>query len=145
MRAFLKGKWKWGLLLIPLAVAILLLAAGRNGLPVGATDPQRRAFLASYGWELGEGTERGTVKIPSEFDAVYENYNTLQLKQGFDLGKYAGKEVRRFQYEVINYPNYSGKIYANLLIYDEKIIGGDIYAAALDGFIHGFSIETKEN
>lgn len=146
MAVFWKGKWKWVLLLlIPLAAAFLLLAAGRDRLPAGATDAERRAFLTSFGWELGEGTDRGTVRIPAEFDAVYENYNGLQLEQGFDLKKYAGKEAGRFQYEITNYPGDNKKIYANLLIYNGKIIGGDVYSAALDGFIHGFSIETKEN
>ncbi|MGI5893764.1 MAG: DUF4830 domain-containing protein [Candidatus Merdivicinus sp.] len=104
----------------------------------GASNPERIAFLEKYGWEVEETpVVSGKVRIPYEFGDVYKNYNQIQRKQGFDLQPFAGKEVERYQYIVKNYPNYSGKVYANLLIFEGEIIGGDISSIKLDGFMHG--------
>ena len=35
-----------------------------------------------------------------EFDDVYEEYNALQRKQGFDLRKYRAHTVKRYTYEL---------------------------------------------
>lgn len=144
MRNLLKGKRKRALLFLPVAAAVLLLMSGANPSFVGSTEVQRRAFLKQYGWELGEEINRGSVRIPDEFDDVYTQYNEIQLKQGFDLRKYAGKEVERYQYPVTNYPGFPDYIRANLLVFQGKIIGGDVSSVALDGFMHGFFNETLE-
>ena len=141
----LKGKRKWALLFLPVTAVILLLVSVANPSFAGSTETQRRAFLGQYGWELGEEINRGSVRIPEEFDDVYVQYNEIQLKQGFDLRRYAGKEVERYQYPVTNYPGYPEYIRANLLVFQGKIIGGDISSVALNGFMHGFFNETLEN
>ena len=41
-------------------------------------------------------------------------------------------------YVVTNYEGYSGLVYANLLIYRNRVIGGDVCSADTSGFIHGF-------
>ena len=44
----------------------------------------------------------------------------------------------RYTYEVTNYPDAQGTVYANILIYRNKVIGGDVCSADVTGFIHGF-------
>jgi len=108
------------------------------------TNEDRIAFLAQFGWEVkSEPEEETTVTIPAEFDKVFLGYNELQKRQGLNLSKYRRKEVTRCTYAVTNYPGYDGTVYANLLIYRNKIIGGDICSADSSGFIHGFSPDVK--
>nr|MBQ4318223.1 DUF4830 domain-containing protein [Clostridia bacterium] len=92
-----------------------------------------------------EGTpkEEAAVTIPSEFDKVFLGYNELQKRQGLNLAKYKRKEITRYTYVVTNYPDYSGTVYANLLVYRNRIIGGDICSADVNGFIHGFTSDVK--
>ena len=96
-------------------------------------------FLSSFGWEV-ENTpvEATTVQIPKEFDKVFAAYNELQRSQGLDLTEYAGKTIERYTYKVTNYKEYEGTVYANLLIYRGRVIGGDICSADSNGFIYGF-------
>jgi hypothetical protein len=112
-----------------------------------ATAEERIAFLKQYGCEVDENSAEVTeVIIPEEFDEVYSSYNDIQLAQGFDLTKYAGRRVKRWTYTVTNYPDYEGKlcIRANMLVLDNKVIGGDICSVELDGFMHGFEIKKDE-
>ncbi len=106
----------------------------------------RIAFLQSYGWEVSqEPCETVEVVIPEEFGDVYENYNAIQLAQGFDLRDYRGKQVRRYTYEVLNYPQQKEYIRANLLLYRGEIIGGDICSIyAKNGFMHGFALPQQQ-
>lgn len=78
------------------------------------------------------------VKIPSDFPEVLEKYNELQMSQGFDLHKYEGKRIKRYVYTVTNYPDTNETVLATLLVYKDKVIGGDISTASQDGFLHGF-------
>lgn len=102
------------------------------------TAQDRIEFLRSFGWEV-EATpiEEAEVTIPAEFDKIYKSYNELQKKQGFDLTKYLKKDVMRYTYKITNYPDYTGEVYANIIIYKKKVIGGDICSADNNGFIHG--------
>ncbi len=101
-------------------------------------------FLAQFGWEVDKTPlEEVKIKIPAEFDKVMNSYNELQRNQGLDLSKYRGKEVTRYTYRVTNYPNYSGDVMANVIIYKNRVIGGDICSADIRGFICGFRGEKK--
>lgn len=102
------------------------------------TAQDRIEFLRSFGWEV-EATpiEEAEVTIPAEFDKIYKSYNELQKKQGFDLTKYLKKDVMRYTYKITNYPDYTGDVYANIIIHKKKVIGGDICSADNNGFIHG--------
>ncbi len=96
-------------------------------------------FLSQFGWEFEkEPIEEVTMKIPAEFDKVMNAYNELQKNQGLDLSKYKGKEVTRYTYKVTNYPDYGGTVFANVIIYKNKVIGGDVCSSDVTGFIHGF-------
>lgn len=104
-----------------------------------ATPQARRAFLAGFGWEIDEGeASEEAVTIPAKFDSVYEDYNAIQQGQGLDLARYRGKTVMRYTYPVKNYSEYDGTVYATLLIYKDRVIGGDICSASADGFVHGW-------
>ena len=102
------------------------------------TDEQRRAFLASLGYEVDTSPcESVSVKIPREFDKIYAGYNEMQKVLGFDLSKYKNKEVERHTYTLASYDGYEGTVYANLIVYRGKIVGGDICSADAGGFVHG--------
>ena len=118
-------------------------ALNDGAISLKAGDAQQRvAFLSQFGWKITEDPiEVAEVIIPAEFDEVYTKYNELQKTQNFDLLPYSSMRVKRWTYEVLNYPGYenrSGVVQANLLIYDGVVIGGDICSADVSGFIHGF-------
>lgn len=103
-------------------------------------------FLAQYGWTLDENIiEECEIKIPSEFDKVMTEYNEIQKQQGLDLTKYKKKTAQRYTYKVTNYPNYEGTIYANIITYRGKVIGGDICTADEKGFLHTFRMPEGNN
>lgn len=104
------------------------------------TDEDRLNFLSQFGYTVESSpTETAEVTIPKEFDKVFAAYNELQKAEGLDLGRYKGKKVMRYTYKVTNYPSYDGEVYASLLVYKNKVIGGDICSADPSGFAHGFT------
>lgn len=109
------------------------------------TNDFRIAFLNSFGWETSvEPVEVKDVLIPKEFSDVYKSYNELQISQGLDLSKYKSKVVKAYRYEILNYPledkSLEGTIFANLLVYENEIIGGDVCSVSTNGFMHGFEL-----
>ena len=97
------------------------------------------SFLSQFGWTVNGATaETAEVTIPAEFDKIFASYNEIQKSQGLDLSKYKKKELTRYTIEVTNYPDYDGKVYANVLVYRNKVVGGDICSADVSGFVHGF-------
>ena len=100
------------------------------------------AFLSQFGWQVkAEPIEVKEVVIPSEFDRIFTNYNEIQKQQGLDLTRYKRKTATRYTMEITNYGDYEGKVYANVIVYHNRVIGGDICSADVSGFMHGF--ETK--
>lgn len=105
------------------------------------TNEDRVAYLAQFGWEVSaEPVQTQEVRIPTDPSDVFERYNDLQIAQGFDLHDYAGKTVRRYVYEIENYPGGDGQYYATLLICKGAVIGGDVCAAEKGGVMHGFAM-----
>ena len=134
-----------GLILLAAIILIVVFVTAGGGdavenTPVGETNDDRVAYLASFGWSVnGEPTEVQKVKIPDAADnEVFARYNDLQKSQGFDLTAYAGKEAMRYVYEILNYPDATQPVYASILVYEGRIIGGDVTNTAPDGIIHGF-------
>lgn len=102
-------------------------------------NSDRLAFIEQFGWEVDTTPlEAVEVAIPEEFDKVYLGYNEMQKEQGLGLTKYKGKTVTRYTYNVTNYPDYTGDVYISLLVYKNKVIGGDVCSADVGGFVHGF-------
>lgn len=150
-----KTKLVSGFLICAVTVGCLAGAAAHNAVPAMSPSgksltvkdsSQRTAFLAQFGWEVKEDPlEVAEIIVPAEFNAVYKSYNDLQKLQGFDLTPYGGKRLKRWTYEVTNYPGYverEGAVRANILVLDDTVVGGDICCVELDGFMHGFNMES---
>lgn len=141
----------FGVILAALILLIIVLAtAGGNSgpgaaTPAGETNDERVAWLATFGWSVNaEPTQMQKVRIPETADnKVFARYNELQRSQGFDLTGYAGQEVMRYVYEILNYPEATAPVYASVLVCNGVIIGGDITDSAPDGVIHGFQKPTE--
>lgn len=95
-------------------------------------------FLEGYGIKVDADSESVTrVTIPEDFDEVYSAYNQLQLSQGFNLERYKGKEVDCYTYKVVSCEEGVPAV-ANLMIYKNRVIGGDLSSAEINGFQRGF-------
>lgn len=105
------------------------------------TNEDRVAYLESFGWTVEpEPLAVEELLIPEEFDETYTQYLELQKSQGFDLAQYCGKRLKRYTYEVTNYPTGETGVQAGLLLYKNTVVGGDVLSAQLGGFIHGLEM-----
>lgn len=105
------------------------------------TNEDRVSYLESYGWSTGaEPISVEELLIPEEFDETYTQYLKLQSDQGFDLTKYQGKRVKRYTYELTNYPTGETGVQAGILVYKNTVIAGEVLSSQLNGFIHGLSM-----
>ena len=92
-------------------------------------------FLARFGLETDDApVSFEEIKIPESFDAVYQDYNAMQIVSGFDLSRYKGKKAVRYTYRVLNFP-YNGNVFANVICVNGKPVAGDICCPELSGFI----------
>lgn len=142
------------IMLILASVAALLLclillmggdretAAQTAALAAGSND-SRVQFLEGFGWKVkASPKESSQVRIPEKSSEVFDRYNLLQKGQGYDLSEYAGKKVMRYVYEVENYPGAKEPVYATVLVYKNKIIGGDVTDTSVRGKIRGFKMPS---
>lgn len=127
-----------------LAAAALILLAGiwwrSSHEPRLRSNEDRVTYLESLGWLVEEvPISEQTVLFPEVFPDVLVNYNTLQLQQGFDLQKYAGKEAQLYIYRVLNYPTETEneEVCCCLYICKGRVIGGDVHSSSFTGFIQG--------
>lgn len=134
-------------LAVGIVVTVVLTSSGSDSTEpfqrslMASTEEERLRYLESFGWTTGgEAVEIAEVVIPTEFDEVYEKYNSLQKTQGFDLEGYKGMTVKRYCYAITNYPGDVPNVYGNLLVHEGQIIGGDICSNELEGFMHGFEM-----
>lgn len=96
--------------------------------PVAAANvSQRLDYFASHGWEVEEIGAKN-VTIPEDFSSVYEEYASLQDKQGLPLREYVGRDAQLFVYEVKNYSPESRKMLAELLVCDDTAIASMVYS-----------------
>ena len=103
------------------------------------SNADRVTFLKQFGWEVdAQPINEQEVIIPAEFDKIFAAYNELQKSQGLNLTKYRGKDVTRYTFAIKNYEGYDGTVWANVLVYRNRVIGGDICSADVSGFVHGF-------
>ena len=105
------------------------------------TNEDRVEYLSAYGWQVSqEPIATQELLIPEEMDASYTEYLALQTGQGFDLEEYAGKRVKRYTYEVFNYPTGESGVQVNLLVCKNTVVGGEVLSPRLDGFLHGLTM-----
>ena len=105
------------------------------------TNEDRVEYLSAYGWQVSqEPIATQELLIPEEMDDSYDEYLALQSGQGFNLEKYAGKRVKRYTYEITNYPTGETGVQANLLICRNTVVGGEVLSPQLDGFLHGLAM-----
>jgi hypothetical protein len=115
---------------------IVLFIASRAG---QATAFDAAEYLSGFGWEIsGEPSSVRNVGIPEHFSEAYEDYNELQRSQGFDLSQYRGKSAVMYTFKILNHPAQTN-VFANVLVFNGKVIGGDVVSYAVNGFIHGLS------
>jgi hypothetical protein len=131
-----------------LIAAIVVIFSGGSTATVSpnvSSNDARVEFLKGFGWDVTTSpVESGQVKVPQNASQIFERYNALQKSQGYDLTEYAGKTVMRYVYEVKNYPGATEPVYATVLVYKDKIIGGDITDTSAKGKIQGFQMPSAE-
>lgn len=144
MKSILKGERNRILVLLLLGLLIILwgriiareirLNTYFKGL---FTLKERIECLNALGWDVDIGSETNEkIKIPEEFDDVYNEYNKLQRMCGFDLLRFSGKTVTKYTYYLLNPPYENGDpFYVNILVYDDELIGGDVMSRKIDGIM----------
>ena len=105
------------------------------------TREQREAFIRKLGLDIDKAMleEKKTVEIPYKFSDVYEEYNSLQKKAGYDLSSFGGKKVDLYTVKLLD--KNRDDLYVNLLVLNGSIIGGDISAIA---FRDGYMLPLKQ-
>ncbi len=97
------------------------------------TNEDRISAISAFGYDvLPDAVEVKDIVIPEKFNDVYENYNQIQIKSGFNLKNYSGEKATLYKYQL---RDSTAIEYVNLIICDGVIIGGDISSARLDGEI----------
>lgn len=141
-------------LLCCLAVILLslLFAPGGNTAAAMAEvrgirdNDDRIAYLQQLGWSVSsEPIAVDDLMVPKEFDDSYGDYLALQSGQGFDLTAYCGKRIKRYTYEITNYPTGEEGIQVSLLIYKSTVIGGEVLSPTTGGFLHGLAMPTVKS
>ena len=95
-------------------------------------------FLSDNGIKVIGTPSQKNIYIPEEFGNVYENYNELQKKQGFDLYSYRSRDACIYTYGVISVNGeHKENTEAHVIVCDGIIIGGDVASSALDGEMTG--------
>jgi hypothetical protein len=150
----------FGVICVALATLITVIAlvpgyvAGEEDVQVGSdggevvqvisyekvkTAEDAAKFLTQFGWEVNaDDVEEVDVTLPSAFDKILTAYNELQMRQGLNLTKYKNKPIVRYTFTVKNYPGAEGPVLANVLVYRNRVIGGDLCSAEMSGFVTGF-------
>lgn len=126
---FTKKKLFLALLILSGVLLIIFnVRASGNRFPDGSTNTLRMTYIESLGLSPDDSAVQSkSIILPSEFSDVYARYNDLQLKAGFDLSKYKGKEA-----VIYSYPLSEDRV-VHLIVHKGRIIGGDIADTRVDG------------
>ena len=100
------------------------------------TNADRLLFIKQVGYVvLSDQPESKTVHIPDVFYEVYKDYNELQKTAGYNLELYKGCEVMIYTYKIAPPYDHDDECVVNLIVYNDRIIGGDVSSTALGGFM----------
>lgn len=128
------------LLILLIVLTVIYKASEANALksqlPSAGSTVERIAFIENMGYKVnGDESEKSKeIEIPNIFNEVYEKYQQVQLKAGYDLKKFAGCKATLYTYNLI--VDERTDVYAHLLVSQGVIIGGDISALSVtDGYI----------
>ena len=128
----------------PTAASTLYSPVSTIRFDLGKTNEDRITFLSQFGWTVESAPVKEVqMRIPTEFDRIFLHYNGLQKQQGLDLSRYQRKTVTRYTYVVTNYPDYDGTVWANVIVYRGRVVGGDLCTAEVGGFVRGFDGISK--
>ena len=120
---------------LAIALAAALFALFSPHFALRSTEG-RCAYLAALGLRADPASEEvRELALPDRFDALLEDYNALQLAQGWDLRAAAGKTCLCCSYDLVGYPGWDGRVIATLYIFRGRVIGGDVHTASAEGFL----------
>lgn len=102
----------------------------------GDTHKKRYDFLSNLNCEIfDEEAKEKEIVIPLQFGNVYNAYNALQGKAGYDLSLYKGEKCTLYSYRIKKFKMFKDDDFANanLIVYNGRIIGGDFSSAKING------------
>lgn len=105
------------------------------------TTDERESYLHSLGWSTDGNESEKNITVPKEFNDVYNQYNEIQKKQGFDLESFKGQEATVYTYKITNY-NKSESVVVDLIVANGVLIGADLCDVSAD---NGFLTVLEEN
>lgn len=119
---------KKGLAVILAAVITVLIILGQistvsYGYIDGSTNEKRVEYLKTVGISVNDtAVSVKYTRIPEKIDGIYSEYVSLMMKSGFNISDFCGKSVTHYAYGITDSPHKT----ANLLVFENKIIAGDI-------------------
>ena len=120
-------------LALGLVIGSALLLAGCFGgdketeVITAATNEERVAYLEALGWQVEpQPIETLDLQLPEKLEGEWDAYAKLQKGQGLPFSDFAGQAVKRYTYTVTNYPEIPQGVQANLYLWGDQIIGGDV-------------------
>lgn len=130
------------LLVLVIAAAVFLLGKAKQEADSDkffamSGNAERVEFLNRQGYIVKpDPVRREDVTVPSEFNDTYKSYVEMQQAQGLDLAEHKGDKATLFSYAVLNYPEYSENVFADLLVADNKLIACQLrYDDEENGFV----------
>ena len=128
-------------LALGLVIGSALLLAGCFGgdketeVITAATNEERVAYLEALGWQVEpQPIETLDLQRPEKLEGEWDAYAKLQKGQGLPFSEFAGQAVKRYTYTVTNYPEIPQGVQANLYLWGDQIIGGDVIFTGQGGF-----------
>lgn len=95
-------------------------------------ETEMQQLAENFGIQIGaKAVKIEKIKIPREFNELYEKYNRLQYGIGMDLEPYKGEDCMQYSFEV------NDETLLHLIVYNGNFIGGDISEKNFDGFMKG--------
>ncbi len=100
-----------------------------------ASNEERIAYLEGLGWQVqANPIETLDLRLPKTMEEDWAAYAKLQTDQGLPFADFSDQAVKRYTYTVTNYPEKPQGVQANLYLWGDQIIGGDIIVTGEGGF-----------